>query len=148
MKQKRLNELTASFLINASHIAYLEAAEETLFMLECYSAFYRYIIRDLKYETLFNELEMLKKFVTFLNTRYNGRIQTEVQADSAFTSVFIETTSVICFFDSLIHEIIENTDSKLKIFVSANVDNNKVVLTVNMSCDGGEPISYSKVLVE
>ena len=147
MDPKRLNELTTSFLINSSQSAYVESAEGTLSIIECYSDFFRYATGGIRRETLFKELEILDRFVKFHKIRYHDCVQVHVKNDPAFKSVFVKSMSAIDFFDAMIYDVFENAAFEIKAAVTANVSEDQAVLTVRLSY-GEKSITRSKVLTD
>ena len=73
MKQRRFDEFTQIFLVNASQMAYLEDAPGTQNMLQKFYELFRYFIKPESQILLSSEMDTLQNYIEIQKIRYGNR---------------------------------------------------------------------------
>ena len=128
MEQKRLNEFTYGFLVNAAQMAYVEEANNTSILLQNFNQVYRYLIRDVELVTLYNEVEVLKKYINVQKTRYENHFSVEINNDIKNKAIFINHLNVINFFDSILHSSLERFEKSININLEFESSENTLMI--------------------
>ena len=130
MERVRLNEFTNNFLASASQMAYVEEAHGTLMLLENFNEVFRYLIREETTVTLYNEIDILLKYIIIQKMRYGDRLSMNLPNDSIYKAMFIKHLSLLSFLDSLICEALECCEISVAITVSMNTDKENSVKVI------------------
>ena len=107
MEQNRMNEFIQSVLVNSTQMAFVEEADRTLKLLENISEIFRYFNSNLQFVTLFNELEILNRYIEIQKVRYGERYNFNIINENAYKSLYITHLSVIDFLDGILYKHIE-----------------------------------------
>lgn len=124
-------ELTLSLMANASQMAYVEEAHGTLAMLENYNEVFRYLTGSMQSVTLFNELEILAKYITVQKMRYGDRFNVSFVNQDQNKGIFISHLTIIDVFDSVLHAALERYEGTFNIFMDLEAEaDNSVKITL------------------
>lgn len=144
MDQIRLNEFIGDFLINLNQVAYIEEARGTYMLLQHFSDFFRYATKDADSVTLYNEFDILIKYITIQRMKFGERYSIEIENKDAYKSVYIEHYGLIAFFDMTLTKALEDHEGYITVWVDINIDN-RCECTVIVDADKGKEI-YSRFL--
>lgn len=144
MEQKRLNEIINNFLINANQLAYIEEAAKTYELLGNFNELFRYIVNNETTNPLFNELEVLKKYIYVQKVPYGSRFDVSFNNEDKNKAVYIKHMEVINFFDWVFHQILEKyedfiyinlnfeTENLINMIISVDSNNQREVFTKSL----------------
>lgn len=110
MEVKRIHEITNSFLVNASELAFIEEAEGTNALLSDFFDLFKYLTGEEQTVTLFDELEIVRKYVSVQKTKYNNRFTIEIKNIEEYKSVYILRSQILEYFDNTLCNIIEDVE--------------------------------------
>jgi len=136
MERKRVDEIICNFLINANQLAYIEEAHSTLMVLENLNDLLRYFIRDVQMVTLYDELEILKKYITIEKMRHGDRFSVYLNNGNENRAYYINHLSVIDFFDTVLYKALERFEHFIKFTLQIHTDDVrrlKIILDTNDS---------------
>jgi LytS/YehU family sensor histidine kinase len=117
MEQNRINNITHRFLVNLAQLSYVE--ESAIYnLIRDFDALFVYLTRNIKAVTLFNELDILIKFILIQRLQFGDRFGLIIDNKEEYKNYFIDHLSIIDFIDSLFSSSLENTNE----YVSFNID--------------------------
>lgn len=136
MKQRRFDEFTQIFLVNASQMAYLEDAPGTQNMLQKFYELFRYLIKPENQILLSSELDSLQNYIEIQKIRYGNRFNINYLNCNGYGDLFIKHLVIIDFFDNILNnalvqyekiidftiEIIADKDINLKVTLKTDTE--------------------------
>ncbi|MBC7959051.1 MAG: histidine kinase [Vallitaleaceae bacterium] len=146
MKQRRFDEFTQIFLVNASQMAYLEDAPSTQLMLQKFYELFRYFLRRDNQILLANEMDALKNYIDIQKIRYGNRFDINLLNHTEFDYIFINHLVIIDFFDQLLNNALVQYE-KIIGFTVEVVSDKDICLKVTLKTDSMVE-EFFRVLVE
>lgn len=146
MDQKRMNEFIHSALVSSTQMAYVEEAHGTLMLLENMHEVFRYCTSNLQLVTLYEELEIFRRYIEIHKLRYGDRYSIRFSNESAHKSVYIKHLSLIDSFDDLLCSCLEQTDSPADFRLEFKTDGQQTFMSVITEADGMEYAVEKKLL--
>lgn len=110
MEVKRIHEITYSFLVNASELAFIEEAEGTNALLSDFYYLFKYLTSEEQTVTLFDELEIVMKYVLIQKAKYNNRFTIKINNIEEYKSIYILRSLILEYFDNILCNIIEDVE--------------------------------------
>lgn len=110
MEVKRIHEITNSFLVNASELAFIEEAEGTNALLSDFYDLFKYLTSEEQTVTLFDELQIVMKYVSVQKSKYNDRFTIEIKNMEEYKSIYILRSVILEYFDNIFSNIIEDVE--------------------------------------
>jgi LytS/YehU family sensor histidine kinase len=138
MKQRRFDEFTQIFLVNASQMAYLEEAPSTQVMLQKFYDLFRYFIKPESRVLLSCEMDILQSYIDIQKIRYGNRFNISFINCSGFGDTQINHLAIIDFIlnDALIQyekiisftiEIVSSKDISLKVILETDSETEEFI---------------------
>lgn len=141
MKQRRFDEFTQIFLVNASQMAYLEDAPGTQNMLQKFYDLFRYFIKPEGQVLLSCELDTLQNYIDIQKIRYGNRFNIAFVNCSGFGDTHINHLTIIDFFDHILNdallqyekiisftiEVVSGKDISLKVLLETDTETEEFV---------------------
>lgn len=146
MKQRKFDQFTQIFLVNASQMAYLEEAHGTQVMLQKFIELFRYFIKVDAQVNLANELVALKNYVDLQKTRYGNRFDITYTNCSGFDDISISHLTIIDFFDNILNNALVQYERTIN-FTIEIVSGTNINLRVTLKTDR-ELEEFNRVLAE
>jgi len=148
VEQKRMNEIIYGILVSSTQLAYVEEAYGTLALLENTNEVFRDFVSELQTVTLFNELEILERYIVIQKVRYGDRFSVNLLNESRYKSIFISHLSVIDFFDTILIELLEQNETSIEFLIEFDIGVEKInmefiVNTDNQEFDFHKEIDYA-----
>lgn len=139
MNPSRISELISLFLVNAAELAYVEEAHGTFALLNNLNQVYRYMIRDVDEVTLYNEIDILEKYIELLKMSYGDRFEVKFTNNDENKNIYIKHLSAIDFFDRILFCFLENYEDFISISISCQVLED---ISMNMNVVIGNHVEY------
>lgn len=111
MENRKFDELTHLFLVNASQMAYIEDAPKTHAMLQKFSELYRYMIKRDKKAIFSEELKALYNYIDFQMSRYNGRFNIIIENKVENLDLLINHLVILNFVDEILSDLLSNYEN-------------------------------------
>lgn len=103
MRQRRFDEVTQMFVVNAGQMAYLENAPKTQMMLQMFCELLRYFHKADAQVLLSKELEALRNYIDIQKLRYGNRFDITYVNCSGFDDININHLIIIDFVDHILN---------------------------------------------
>jgi sensor histidine kinase YesM len=110
VEQIRLNGFIQSVLINATQMIYVERTQDALVLLEKMNEVFRYFTSNEKSVALFNELDILEKYLAIQKVQFDNRLTICLENDSLFKTLFIKKLIVIDLVDSIFFAALDKSE--------------------------------------
>lgn len=146
MKQRRFDEFTQMFIVNASQMAYLEDAPKTQMMLQKFCELLRYFIKVDGQVLLSNEIEVLRNYVDIQKIRYGNRFDITYVNCSGFEDIYIKHLIILDFFDHILNNALVQYE-KIIDFTIEIVSGKDINLRITLKTDL-EKEEFLRLLVE
>lgn len=117
MKQRRFDQFTQIFLVNASQMAYLEEAHGTQTMLLKFNELFRYCIKVDAGSFLSEEIKALLNYIDIQKTIFGNRFNITVENFDTFDDILIGHLTIIDFFESILNSALEKYEEPISFFV-------------------------------
>ncbi len=135
MKQRRFDEVTQMFIVNAGQMAYLENAPKTQMMLQISCELLRYFYNGDTKVLLSKELEALRNYIEIQKIRYGNRFDITYVNYSDFEDININHLSIIDFVDHILNNALVQYEGIIDFTVELKCSNGiflKVILKKDM----------------
>jgi sensor histidine kinase YesM len=146
MKQRRFDEFTQIFLVNASQMAYLEDAPGTQIMLQKFYELFRYFIKPEGQVLLSCEMDVLQNYIDIQKIRYGNRFDISFKNCCIVGEVFINHLVIIDFFDNILNNALIQYE-KIIAFEIEIVLSKDICLKITLKTDN-EIEEFVRLLVE
>lgn len=146
MKQRRFDQFTQLFLVNASQMAYLEEAHGTQAMLQKFNELFRYFIKVDLHVNLSDEINALKNYVDIQKTRYGNRFFITFTNCDTINDIVISHLAIFDFFDSILNNALVQYENTINFDIEVICDKN-ITLRVTLKTDR-EVEEFNRVLLE
>jgi hypothetical protein len=122
MIEKRIMEITNNFLLTATELAFIEEAENTRAFLADFYDLLKYVTGEELTVSLFVEIEIVKKYINVLKTRYNNRFSVNLKNEEDYKYIFIKRSSILDYFDQKLSNIAEDLQGIVTYFFEFEID--------------------------
>jgi LytS/YehU family sensor histidine kinase len=146
MKQRRFDQFTQIFLVNASQMAYLEEAHGTQAMLQKFNELFRYFIKMDVHVNLSEEINALKNYVDIQKTRYGNRFHITFTNCDNTDDILINHLSIFDFFDYILNNALVQYENTINFDVEIITARN-ISLRVTLRTDR-EVEEFNRILLE
>lgn len=113
MDNKKLYELSHNFIVTASQFAYISHDITTYELLRNIDGVFLYFSKSMKTVVLFNEIQILEKYIYIQKIRYGNRFTLNVSNDEEYKNYFITHLSVIEFFDRILEMYLDQYEGEI-----------------------------------
>ncbi len=146
MEQRRFDQFTQIFLVNASQMAYLEEAHETQAMLQKFIELFRYFNKADALVNLKEEMLALRNYVDLQKLRYGSRLEITCACPDERGDTPVRHLAILDFFDNLLGNALVQFENAISCNIGIEPGENarlKVVLEAD-----GQKEEFSRVLLE
>lgn len=145
--QKRFEEFTYIFLVNAGQMAYLEEARGTYSMLQKFNELFRHIIKDDKLVLFSHELAAFNNYIDILKIRYVNRFNVSLANCESYGDIFINHMSIIDFFDKILENAMTKYENHMDFYLEIETQS-VLKLKIVLKAEKQEEVYYQPLVGE
>ncbi len=125
MDNKKLFEFVHNCIVTASQTAYISHDTTTFELLGNMDKVFKYISKNMLNVTLFNEIEILEKYLQIQRIRTGNRFEAELFNDETYKNCYINHLSVIEFFDKIFEIALDKYEGEIKFIMGFDIEHLK-----------------------
>lgn len=122
---KKLFEFVHNCIVTASQTAYISHDSTTFELLGNMDGVFIYFSKNIRSVTLFNEIQVLEKYLQIQKIRTGNRFEVKLFNDERYKNCYINHLSVIEFFDKILEISLDKYEGEINFIMVFDINSIK-----------------------